>query len=70
MTYQAFQGTRGRCSTKARTTLAVPSGRSAMRRPPLSSKSYISLVTTSVAAPMRWNTPRSSNIGVWIIPYP
>ena len=38
----------GWCCAYARTTGAVPSGRSARRRPPLSSKSYISLRTTSV----------------------
>ena len=43
---------------------AVPSGRSATRRPPLSSKSYISLRTTSVDSPTRWNTSRCSKIGV------
>ena len=68
MAYQTFHGTSGRCSTNARATGAVPSGRSATRRPPLSSKSYISLATTSVPSPIRWNTPMSSNIGDWISP--
>ena len=45
--YQTFHGVSGRCWTNARTTEAVPSGRSATCRPPLSSKSYISLRTTS-----------------------
>ena len=68
--YQTFHGVGGRCSTKARATGAVPSGRSAMRRPPLSSKSYISLVTTSVPSPRRRNTPMSSNMGDCSSPYP
>ena len=41
-----------------------------MWRPPLSTKSYISLDTTSVEAPSRWKTPRSSNIGGITSPYP
>ena len=41
-----------------------------MWRPPLSTKSYISLVTTSVASPMRWKTPRSSSSGEMTCPYP
>ena len=49
--YHAFHGTCGRCWTKARTTEAVPSGRSARCRPPLSSNSYISFVTTSDSSP-------------------
>ena len=53
----------GWCCANARATPAVPSGRSAMRRPPLSSKSYISLRTTSVDSPTRWNTSRCSKIG-------
>ena len=61
--YQAFHGTAGRCSAKARTTEAVCSGRRAMFRPPLSSKEYISLRTTSVAWPRRWKTSTCSNIG-------
>ena len=42
---------------------AVISGRSAIRDPSLSTKSYISLVTTSVVSPTRRNTPRSSTSG-------
>src|SRR4051812_12106975 len=38
--------------------------------PPLSTKSYISFVTTSVASPMRWKTPRSSSNGEITWPYP
>ena len=34
-----------------------------MRDPSLSTKSYISLVTTSVASPTRRNTPSSSSSG-------
>ena len=55
---------------KARTTDAVCSGRRATWRCPLSTKSNISLRTTSVDSPMRWNTPRSSKVGVMISPYP
>ena len=39
-----------------------------MRRPPLSSNSYISLRTTSVDSPTRLNTSASSNIGPMINP--
>ena len=53
------------CSTYARQTPAVPSGRSVSERPALSSKVNISLRTMSVEAP----TPRakssvSSNTGL------
>src|SRR5579864_8359180 len=41
-----------------------------MRRPPLSSKSYISLRTMSVDSPTRWKTPMSSNIGLITRSYP
>src|SRR3954468_6042466 len=41
-----------------------------MCRPPLSTKSYISFVTTSVASPMRWKTPKSSSNGEITWPYP
>ena len=41
-----------------------------MRRPPLSSKSYISLVTMSVPSPTRSKTPRSSKVGLWRRPKP
>ena len=40
----------------ARATEAVVSGRNAIWRPPLSSKVYISLRTTSVDSPNRWKT--------------
>jgi hypothetical protein len=55
------------CSRYARTTPAVPSGRSVRLRSPRSSKVYISFWTTSVDAP----TPRAkssvaSKIGVSI----
>ena len=43
-----------------------PRGAARACRPPLSSKSYISLRTTSVPSPTRWNTSMSSNIGDWI----
>ena len=68
--YQTFHGDAGWCCTNARTTDAVPSGRRAMRRPPLSSKSYISLRTASAPSDSRWKTPISSNIGDWSSPYP
>ena len=64
--YQTFHGVAGRCCTKARTTDAVPSGRSAMWRSPLSSKSYISL-RDDVGAPRRAagtrRCPRTSGRG-------
>jgi hypothetical protein len=53
------------CSSAARTTLAVLSGRSVMDRPPLSSNVYISFETTSVASPMpRVKTSVCSKMGV------
>ena len=53
------------CSTYARQTPAVPSGRSVSERPALSSKVNISLRTMSVASPTpRANTSVSSNTGV------
>ena len=58
----------GRCCTYARTTDAVPSGRSARVRPPLSSNSYISLLTTSVCSPTRRNTSTCSKTGLTIRP--
>ena len=60
----------GRCSTNARHTDAVNSGRSATSRPPLSVNRYISFCTTSVASPSRLNTPASSSSGVTSCPYP
>ena len=68
--YQALYGSVGRCSENPRTTDAVCSGRSARVRPPLSSKEYISLRTTSVASPRRWNTSTCSNIGGMTSRYP
>ena len=41
-----------RCSTIARTTEGVYSGRRVIDRPPLSTKVYISFVTTSVVSPV------------------
>ena len=55
----------------ARTTDAVPSGRSVSRSPPRSSNVYVSFSTMSVTSPMpRANTRASSNCGVSIRPYP
>ena len=59
---------RAGAATYTRTTEAVPSGRSASARPPLSSNSYISLLTTSVCSPTRRNTSTCSNIGLTISP--
>ena len=57
------------CWTKARTTGAVPSGRSVSERPPRSSKVYISFRTTSVLVPTpRTKTSVSSKVGVTISP--
>ena len=51
----------------ARATAAVFSGRRQSRSPPRSSKTYISLVTTSEVSPsVRWKTSRCSKIGVAI----
>ncbi len=70
--YQSFTGSGSLCmpcSTKARTTPAVPSGRSVMDRPPRSSNVYISLRTMSVLAPTpRANTSVCSNVGVVMWP--
>ena len=64
--YQTFHGVNGRCWMNERATPAVDSGRNAMVDPSLSTKSYISFVTTSVPSPTRVNTARSSRIGVWM----
>jgi hypothetical protein len=54
------------CSRAERTTLAVPSGRSVIERPALSSNVYISLDTMSVASPIpRVNTSVCSKSGVY-----
>ena len=65
----AFHGTGG-SSAKARMMPAVNSGRTATRRPPLSSKSYISLRTMSVESPTRRKTSRCSISGVMTSPNP
>ena len=55
------------CSTNARHTGAVPSGRSVSERPPASSKVNISLRTMSVDSPTpRANSSVASNTGVSI----
>jgi hypothetical protein len=65
--YQTFHGSGPRstwCSTAARITPAVPSGRSVSDRSPRSVNVYISLVTMSVDSPTRRKTPVSSKTGV------
>ena len=55
------------CSTSARMTPAVPSGRSVSERPFLSANVYISFATMSVVSPTpRWNSSVASNSGVRI----
>ena len=55
----------------ARTTPAVPSGRSVTDRSPRSRNVYISLLTTSVDSPTpRAYRPVSSNTGSSMWPYP
>ena len=57
------------CSRYARTTGAVPSGRSVRLSPPLSWNVYISFWTTSVASPtVRLKRCVASNVGVSIRP--
>jgi hypothetical protein len=59
------EGRSCRCARYARTTGAVPSGRSVSERPPRSTKVYISLDTTSLDSPeVRVNSSVCSNVGV------
>ena len=66
--YQSFTGCGALCmpcSRYARTTGAVPSGRSVCDRPPASSKVYISFWTMSVDSPTpRANSSVASKVGV------